>query len=298
MSHADQPLGYRRPRCRSACHRPAGAPGCRPRGWQVHASGPQSRRDHLLDPAGPGPARRQDSGGRIALEGRDRRLRGAIGRKGRPTWSVLATRCWGSSRRPAAQGWGQYRLIDTPGNALAPDPGMIAALRDVGAELDYGESAGRLPLNIRATGLMGTTVKIASPRAVQWLGAFLGRVCLRPLRWVHRADRRGRGRGCAWPHAEPDGGVWCLRHWAGTRQDRGPLAADLSGRRRRFLGRLMLHCSEVHSEGGPPERARPVACRRSRRHADCRSCRVGSVPAGAGRSGRIGFESCAIVVIS
>ena len=70
-------------------------------------------------------------------------------------------------------GWGRYRLVDVPDNALVPDSGMMAALRDVGAELTCGESAGRLPLNIRATGLMGTNVRIASSRAGQWLGAFL-----------------------------------------------------------------------------------------------------------------------------
>lgn len=78
---------------------------------------------------------------------------------------VLASAC--------CTGWGRYRLVDAPDGALEPDPGMIAALRDLGADLSHAESAGRLPLNIRATGLVGTTVKITSPRAGQWLGPLL-----------------------------------------------------------------------------------------------------------------------------
>ncbi|MBP7933615.1 MAG: hypothetical protein KA354_03100 [Phycisphaerae bacterium] len=83
----------------------------------------------------------------------------------RAVLGILASAC--------CTGWGRYRLIDVPGGALAPDPGMLAALRDLGVSVSHDEAAGRLPLDIRASGLTGAIVKVTSPGAGQWLGGFL-----------------------------------------------------------------------------------------------------------------------------
>ncbi|HOW69753.1 MAG TPA: hypothetical protein PKY77_04055 [Phycisphaerae bacterium] len=88
-----------------------------------------------------------------------------LGCANRAVLGILAFAC--------CTGWGRYRLIDVPDGALEPDPGMLAALRDLGVAASHDEQAGRLPLDLRASGLTGATVKITSPGAGQWLGAFL-----------------------------------------------------------------------------------------------------------------------------
>jgi len=70
-------------------------------------------------------------------------------------------------------GYGSYRLDGVPRMRARPLGGLIAALRDLGADIRCEDDEGRCPLVVHAKGLRGGTARFRGPESSQFVSALL-----------------------------------------------------------------------------------------------------------------------------